>query len=230
MFRCFGQQHLEGQQQQLMPTRAELRAAGRADLERAIEAHGGPVKVAGRMGWGTKYKRKPKGYWLSFENVAAEILQYNEQDPSRDGVMPSVAQLKESGSFGLAKAVEQFGGMMEVGELLGLEVRSRRGGKGPWHDHVAEVARATGLSRATGLFELASRTYRMPRKEAELVICGEAEAAGRRAKRLEAAAAAGEEGNEEGEDEEDQGVVAANLSNSDQGRNWRISRFDIDNW
>jgi hypothetical protein len=39
-----------------MPTRAQLRATARTDLEKAIAAHGGPAAVAKRLGWRLGYK------------------------------------------------------------------------------------------------------------------------------------------------------------------------------
>ncbi len=49
-----------------IPTRNELRAAGRSDLEKCIAAHGGASVVAARLGWTTSSKaRKPKGYWYA---------------------------------------------------------------------------------------------------------------------------------------------------------------------
>ena len=39
-----------------MPTRAQLRATARTDLEKAIAAHGGPAAVAKRLGWRLPYK------------------------------------------------------------------------------------------------------------------------------------------------------------------------------
>ena len=39
-----------------IPTRAQMRAIARTDLEKAIAAHGGPAAVAKRMGWTLAYK------------------------------------------------------------------------------------------------------------------------------------------------------------------------------
>lgn len=39
-----------------IPTRAQMRAIARTDLEKAIAAHGGPAAVAKRMGWNLAYK------------------------------------------------------------------------------------------------------------------------------------------------------------------------------
>lgn len=47
--RCFGSTAT-------MPTRAQLRAIARTDLEKAIAAHGGPAAVAKRIGWRLLYK------------------------------------------------------------------------------------------------------------------------------------------------------------------------------
>jgi len=153
-----------------MPSRADLRAAKRTDLEEAISAHGGSRKVAQRMGWKLKYKRKPRGYWEDFDNVKAAILEFNAEDSGRAGTMPSVKQLRDQREFGLAKAVEQLGGMAAVGRLLGLQVARGRGGRSKWHTHVAQVAEVTGLSPAGGLMQVASKTYKMPRAQAERVM------------------------------------------------------------
>jgi len=104
------------------------------------------------------------------DNVESAIIDYIAEDDNREGYMPSVAELKENGYFGLAKAVESFGGMSIVAQELGLKVRTKRGGKGRWHDHVTEVARKTGLSRADGLFEVASKTYKLPKEEARKIL------------------------------------------------------------
>lgn len=43
-----------------IPTRAQMRAIARTDLEKAIAAHGGPAAVAKRMGWNLAYKVRPR--------------------------------------------------------------------------------------------------------------------------------------------------------------------------
>lgn len=57
-----------------IPSRSELRACNRSDIEKALAAHGGASTVAKRLGW--KYQgrsRKPRGYWNSLDNVKREI-------------------------------------------------------------------------------------------------------------------------------------------------------------
>lgn len=63
-----------------MPTRAQLRAITRTDLEKAMVAHGGPAAVAKRMGWKLAYKVLMPlngvvvGINVSCENVFPDIL------------------------------------------------------------------------------------------------------------------------------------------------------------
>ena len=46
----------------VMPLRAELREAGRLDLEKAVAAQGGFAEVANALGWKLAYKtKKPRG-------------------------------------------------------------------------------------------------------------------------------------------------------------------------
>jgi hypothetical protein len=59
-----------------MPTRAQLRAITRTDLEKAIAAHGGPAAVAKKMGWRLAYKAsmRPRLYTFMCRGVAHTCL------------------------------------------------------------------------------------------------------------------------------------------------------------
>jgi hypothetical protein len=64
--------------------RAELRAAGRLDLEKAVTASGGFPEVAKELGWKLAYKsKKPRGYWDDLNNMRREIeVRFNVHVPS----------------------------------------------------------------------------------------------------------------------------------------------------
>jgi hypothetical protein len=51
----------------VMPTRKELREAGRGDLVRAVEAAGGFLAVAQMLG--LRSRRRPVGYWENLDNL-----------------------------------------------------------------------------------------------------------------------------------------------------------------
>ena len=60
-----------------IPSRSELRACNRTDIEKALTAHGGTSAVMKRLGWKIQGRnRKPKGYWNSLENVKREIDEF----------------------------------------------------------------------------------------------------------------------------------------------------------
>ncbi|CAL8466434.1 g5970 [Coccomyxa elongata] len=64
----------QAQQQPRMPTRAALRAAGRADILRALRAAGGSLAVAQRLG--LRCRRRPTGFWDSTDNLDEELSQF----------------------------------------------------------------------------------------------------------------------------------------------------------
>lgn len=109
-----------------IPTRKELRADGRSDLDKCISAHGGRAQVAARMGWQTDGRaRKPRGYWDSLDNLKSEIDEFTaSSDDSQDGVLPLKAAMVNSGRYDLARAIEKWGGMSAVAEQLGYVTSS----------------------------------------------------------------------------------------------------------
>ncbi|KAI8111305.1 hypothetical protein M9434_004877 [Picochlorum sp. BPE23] len=147
----------------MIPSRSELRASHRTDLEKALSAHGGAANVAKRMGWGSKSRsRKPRGYWNSIENVKHEIDEFilSSDLPSR--VMPLKNDFVRANRFDIARAIEKWGGVYELAEQLGYQLAqtSQASGTSQWQEHVSSVAQSTGLGGKQGLFEVASATYK----------------------------------------------------------------------
>eukprot|EP00850_Spirogloea_muscicola_P009050 SM000050S16975 [mRNA] locus=s50:264393:266011:+ [translate_table: standard] len=112
-----------------MPTRDELRDKNRSDLEKAIARMGGFPKVAECTGLDLAYKeRKPKGYWSELSNVKAELLDFQKQygSASEPLAMPTRKSLEAAGRYDLARALEKWGGLLEVARALGMKVRRQR--------------------------------------------------------------------------------------------------------
>lgn len=147
---------------QIIPSRAELRAANRTDLEKALAAHGGGSNVASRMGWRySSRSRKPRGYWNSIENVKYEIDEFIISSDLPQGIMPLKNDIIRAGRFDLARAIEKWGGISDVASNLGYGTTQAVSGTGSeWQEHVSQTAAATGLSGKQGLFQVASATYK----------------------------------------------------------------------
>ncbi|CAL8464995.1 g4530 [Coccomyxa elongata] len=151
-----------------IPTRAQMRAIARTDLEKAIAAHGGPAAVAKRMGWNLAYKgKKPRGYWDKLANVQKEIDLFNKQQGLPPGIMPLKMDFVRANRYDLSHAVERWGGLYDLAELLDYQVLNLRGDN-EWSQHVAETAAETGLSGTNGLFEVAARSYRLRRSQSSM--------------------------------------------------------------
>ena len=152
----------------MIPSRSELRASHRTDLEKALSAHGGAANVAKRMGWGSKSRsRKPRGYWNSIENVKHEIDEFILSSDLPSGVMPLKNDFVRANRFDIARAIEKWGGVYELAEQLGYQLAqpSPTSGTSQWQEHVSYVAQSTGLSGKQGLFEVASATYKNQNSE-----------------------------------------------------------------
>ena len=54
-----------------MPTRAQLRAVLRSDLEKAIAAHGGPKAVSKKLGWRLAYQARSLSHHLHYQGTHA---------------------------------------------------------------------------------------------------------------------------------------------------------------
>src|ERR1700687_4119819 len=94
----------------IMPTSAELRRAGRRDLDQAISKMGGYAKVAEHFRLNMQYTRKPGNYWDSFAHVKTELLTFIEKYGDT-GVMPIKAELLKAKRGDLAKAIRKHGGI-----------------------------------------------------------------------------------------------------------------------
>lgn len=157
---------------QTIPSRAELRAANRTDLEKALAAHGGGSIVASRMGWRySSRSRKPRGYWNSIENVRHEIDEFIISSDLPQGIMPLKNDIIRAGRFDLARAVEKWGGISDVASQLGYgTTQSTSGPVSEWQEHVSQTAAATGLSGKQGLFQVASATYKDSNQSADYIL------------------------------------------------------------
>lgn len=108
---------LENGQPGLMPSKIVLTRAGRYDLISAIQAFGGQVVVAGKLG--LTRSQQPAGYWHEFSHVA-EALRTFIAHHGETGVMPTMAHLQQYGQHSLCRALGQHGGAAAVAERLGL--------------------------------------------------------------------------------------------------------------
>lgn len=117
----------------MMPTKPELRQAGRGDLQDAISrVYGGFKSVADRFG--LTYAKKEPGHWKDFENVKSAILNYI-QKKGTPGVMPSRKELEEAGELSLINVIKEYhDGHRKVAERLGLKLLDERKPAGHWQD------------------------------------------------------------------------------------------------
>jgi hypothetical protein len=115
----------QGHGAQVMPTQTELRAAGRHELNTAVEWHGGYVAVAVRLGLRPRSApRKPPRYWNDFANVERELREFITTHNCGD-VMPSRDVLCGAGRNDLAVALRKHGGSVAVAQRLGLRPASQ---------------------------------------------------------------------------------------------------------
>jgi len=142
-----------------MPTRAELEAAGRADLVSAVLRAGGWSSVS--AGLALKGSRKPSGYWDDVELLSLELQRFvdahwsrhaaadeqsylynditgevrweteeSESEEESDFVMPPLAALAAARRWDLVAAVRLHGGQREVTHQLGWLSARRGAGRG----------------------------------------------------------------------------------------------------
>jgi len=107
----------------VLPSRMQLREDRRTDLEKAISAHGGPSEVSERMGWKLPGKRrKRRGYWEDFENLKQELLDFVAAGGwELSERIPSKSDFNQAGRVDLRRAVEKWGGINAVMELIALD-------------------------------------------------------------------------------------------------------------
>lgn len=114
----------------VIPSATVLKAAGRSDLVRAIQMHGGWGTVAKRMDF---YVRG--GYWADFANVQFEVerVAKKHMGPDMAGMMPSLKMIREHGTPGLFMAVtRRHGGIGKVAKRMGLTLPASRRPRGYW--------------------------------------------------------------------------------------------------
>lgn len=102
----------------LMPTRRQLRKAGRADIAYAVEKHGGYSSIAADLHF---VWHGPCSYWRVFRNVQRRLMAYMRSQQLRD-VMPSVHRMHRDGRIDLVHGIATHGGIMVVAERIGLRV------------------------------------------------------------------------------------------------------------
>src|SRR5258707_2898427 len=102
-----------------MPTRTQLKDAGRSDLDSALNKHGGLVAVAESLSLEFAYTRKRLGHWNDFTNVRQALLDFVEAYGT-PGVMPTRSELQAAGRGDLIHAFDAHGGVLAVAERLGF--------------------------------------------------------------------------------------------------------------
>eukprot|EP00741_Cyanophora_paradoxa_P010711 tig00020538_g10353.t1 len=112
----------------VMPKSRTLRDARRVDLLKAITLHGGVGEVARKMGLEIQHKEaKPWGYWDKMANMERELTAFIEEHGA-PGYMPTREAMRGAGRVDLARAVDKYGGLVQVAHMLGLKLsRKRRG-------------------------------------------------------------------------------------------------------
>jgi len=101
----------------VMPTRTELKQAGRIDLDGALDKHGGLLAVAERLDLELSYTRKRPRYWNDFANVRQALFDFVEAHGT-PGVMPTRSELQEAGRGDLISAIDAHGGVLVVAERM----------------------------------------------------------------------------------------------------------------
>ena len=127
----------------MMPITEELLRAQRGDLAKAIKKHGGIEAVAERLKLQIPpYKRKQRGYWEDFDNVARELQNFISEH-GNPGVMPTQRELIRVKQHGLAIAIYSHGGFSAVAERLRLQLSYIRKPAAYW-DNFSNVENAIG--------------------------------------------------------------------------------------
>ncbi|KAK9814279.1 hypothetical protein WJX72_003320 [[Myrmecia] bisecta] len=101
----------------VMPQQAELLAAGRSDLMKAIRAWGGSVEVANLLGISPR-----QGAVSTIDQVCAELKAYMEETGIwADGCLPSRAQLQQDGHSPLVNAITRLGGVRRFAAIMRMD-------------------------------------------------------------------------------------------------------------
>ncbi len=104
----------------VMPTEAQLRKQNLSSLSDALHEMGGYAAVAARLGLKTS---KPKGYWLQFENVVAELKAFLGDTVK---ALPTQAELRKAGRTDLISAMQAHGGMQRFAEYLEIKMSEQK--------------------------------------------------------------------------------------------------------
>ena len=157
---------------QQMPTRAELRAAGRQDLVKAVEGHGGFFRVADALGLrGSRAQERPRGYWQDLDNVRREVRAFQREHSLDPGVLPAHGQFTAAARSDMARMMRKhWGGQEALAATLGL-----RSPKGPaakerkalWERHLKQAQAYTQAEEGC-LWPIASETFIASIDEAEV--------------------------------------------------------------
>ena len=123
----------------IMPTREQLKQAGRSDLIAAIDTHGGSFAIAQRLTLQLTSGSKPNGYWDDFTQVEKAVKRFLITSHTTE-TMPTLTQLNQAGQGDLAAAISRHGGIRAVAQRLGLQLSSSSRPNGYWNDfsHVEE--------------------------------------------------------------------------------------------
>ena len=65
--------------------------------------------------------RKPKGYWDRLVNVRREIDTFCKEHNLPEGIVPLLQDFRRANRFDLTHAVERWGGLKELADLLEYE-------------------------------------------------------------------------------------------------------------
>jgi hypothetical protein len=117
----------------IMPTQLELRKAGQGHLDKIIQKHSGYPQVAARLGLALAYEKKLSGHWDDFDNVAREVLAFNEKH-GHPGIMPTHEELRKAGRADLTMPIQKHGGVAQVASRLGLALPYTAQPPGYWDD------------------------------------------------------------------------------------------------
>ena len=151
--------------QNLMPTRAQLRAERRHDLVKAVESYGGFYEVAKKLGWDSAGNKLPRGYWQDLDNVRLEMFSFMEEHLLEPGIMPTHSLLESKGRSDMARMMRKhWGGQKKLADTLGLltlsrlssDDRERLGAE--WRDHL-EVTRRRTEKDGGDLYQEAAESF-----------------------------------------------------------------------
>jgi hypothetical protein len=118
----------------IMPTRRELKSAGRGDLPAAIDRHGGFETVAERLHINYQVKKKrPKGYWNDLTNLVRELRAVAAALGTPED-MPTETQLLAARYSSLVRAIHLHGHFEEIARKAELRYTLNTKPSGYWNE------------------------------------------------------------------------------------------------